>query len=103
MSSSGRKRWRCGTVLACRHAFESAGFRVGSGSGEVLRDCFLGHPISLDPELVEITDLSFPEVPSRFALESLREKGNGFSTTMSSDLEPRRHCLKSYPKTHPQT
>ena len=65
------RRWRCGAVLARRHAFESYGFRVDSRSGEVLRDCF-GCPISLDPELAEIiaserweTDPSFPEVPSR--------------------------------------
>ena len=65
------RRWRCGAVLARRHAFESAGSRVDSCSGEVLRDCF-GRPIPLDPELAEKiasesweTDPSFPEVPSR--------------------------------------
>ena len=29
------RRWRCAAVPAGRHAFESAGFRVGSCSGEV--------------------------------------------------------------------
>ena len=65
------RRWICGAVLARRHAFESAGFRVDSCSGELLRDCF-GRPISLDPELAEViaserweTDPSLPEVPSR--------------------------------------
>ena len=65
------RRWRCGAVPARRHAFESAGFRVDSRSGEVLRDDF-GRPISLGPEMVEIiaserweTNPSFPEVPSR--------------------------------------
>ena len=47
------RRWICGAVLARRHAFESAGFRVDSCSGEVLRDCF-GRPISLDPQVAEI-------------------------------------------------
>ena len=37
------RRWRCGGVPARRHAFGSAGFRVDSRSGEVLRDC-LGRP-----------------------------------------------------------
>ena len=47
------RRWRCGAVLSRRHAFERAGFRVDSRSGEFLRDCF-GRPISLDPELAAI-------------------------------------------------
>ena len=65
------RRWRCGAVPARRHAFQSAGFRVDSRSGEVLRDGF-GRPFSLDLEMVEIlaserwdTDPSFPEVPSQ--------------------------------------
>ena len=65
------RRWRCGAVPARRHAFQSAGFRVDSLSGEVLRDGF-GRPFSLDLEMVEIlaserweTDPSFPEVPSQ--------------------------------------
>ena len=49
----GRVQWRCRAVPTRRHAFESAGFRVDSRSGEVLRDCF-GRPISLKPELAEI-------------------------------------------------
>ena len=56
------RRWRCGGVPARRHAFERAGFRVGSGGGEVLRDCF-GRPISVGAV--------------SFALESLMEKDNG--------------------------
>ena len=61
------RRWRCGAVPARRHAFESAGFRVDSRSGEVLRDG-VGRPISLDPEMARPCggrDSSFPEVPSR--------------------------------------
>ena len=53
---------------AGRHAFESAGFRVGSC--EVLSDGF-GRLVSLDPELEEIiasgrgeTDSNFREMPS---------------------------------------
>ena len=57
-------------MRGCIVKFLSAGLRVDSGSGEVLRDCF-GRPISLDPEPAEMvaserweTDLSFPELPS---------------------------------------
>ena len=77
------RRWRCGAVPGRRHAFECAGFRVDSCSGEVLRDCF-GHPISLDPELAGIIASERrdrPKVPRgavSFALESLMEKGNGW-------------------------
>ena len=42
------RRWRCVAIPARRHAFENAGFRVDSSSGEVLRDCF-GRPMSVDP------------------------------------------------------
>ena len=75
------RRWTCGTVLARRHAFESADFPVDSCSGKVLRDCF-GRPISLDPEMAEIiaserweTDSSFPEVPSRLLSSHSWKKG----------------------------
>ena len=75
--------WIVSDVAAVCHTFVSAGFRVGSCSAEVLRDC-LGRPISLDPELAEIiaserweTDSSFPEVPSHLALEPFMEEGHG--------------------------
>ena len=75
------RRWTCGTVLARRHAFESADFPVDSCSGKVLRDCF-GRLISLDPEMAEIiaserweTDSSFPEVPSRLLSSHSWKKG----------------------------
>ena len=91
-----QRRWRCEAVLARRHASFFVSILV---AGEVLRDC-CGRPTSLDPELAEIiaserweTDPSFPEVPSRFALESLVEKDFGCQmvfrrTAMSSDLKP---------------
>ena len=61
------RRWRCGAVLARRHAFESDGFRVDFCSGDVLRDCFV-RPISLDPELAEMM------VPSRLISSHSRKK-----------------------------
>ena len=77
------RRWRCGAVPARRYAFQSAGFRVDSRSGEVLRDGF-GRPFSLDLEMVEIlaperweTDPSFPEVPSQSPSSRFVEKGHG--------------------------
>ena len=87
------RRWRC----ARRHAFESAGFRVDSCSGEVLCDGF-DRPISLDPEMVEIlasewweTDPSFTEVPSHSHSSHSWKKvmaDRWFSATISSDLKP---------------
>ena len=75
------RRWRCRAVPVRRHPFESAGFRVGSRSGEVLHDSF-GRPISLDPpELAAITCVRAMGDRSKlsrgtisFALESLMEK-----------------------------
>ena len=57
------RRWSCGLVPARRHAFESAGFRVDTCSGEVLRDWFR-RPSSLNPGLAEI--IAFERWGDRF-------------------------------------
>ena len=91
------RRWRCGAVPTRRHAFESAGFRVDSRSGEVLRDGF-GRPMSLDSEMVEIhaserweTDPRPPEAPPHLLSSHSWKKSRlvVFLMTISSDLKPR--------------
>ena len=104
MAALGRvpevRRWRCGAVPARLHVFESAGFRVDSCSGEVLRDTF-GRPISLDPELAERiafelweTDSSFPEVLSQLLWSTNRQDtATNLSTVLCFARERFRGCV----------
>ena len=78
------RRWRCAAVFARRDASGSAGFRVDSSSGEVLRDG-VGRAISLDPDNGRTKFLrpngrqtpNFPEVPSHLLSTRSWNKSNG--------------------------
>ena len=74
--------------------FRALGFRVGSCSGDVLRDYF-GDPISLDLELTEIiaferweSDSHFSESPSRDPDQSSQSRSSQSVSTRLQDTAP---------------